>query len=68
MKGFMDFKDVELGSKAKHKITGITGIIIAKAEYLSGYRAIELQPPLDKDGSYKPKIWFDFNEIEIISE
>ncbi len=61
-------KKIKLGVKAKDKITGFEGIVIAKTEWLTGCdqyvlkaRAKKGQLPLDGQ-------WFDEGELEITGE
>ena len=58
----------ELGKKAKCKITGFTGIISSRCEFLTGCDRYALQPTELKDGRPIDAIYFDEAQIEIISE
>ena len=55
-----------LGKKAKDKITGFSGIIIGKINYLMGCDQYGLTPPIGKDGRTVDTQWFDEGRIEII--
>ena len=44
-----------LGSKAKDKITGFTGIIAARSNHITGCDTYGLCPEVDKDG--KTRDW-----------
>ncbi|MBC8053766.1 MAG: hypothetical protein H7Y13_11945 [Sphingobacteriaceae bacterium] len=57
----------KLGEKAKDKVTGFEGIIIGRAEYLTGCDQYGLTPPA-KDGKVEKNEWFDEGRIEIIGE
>jgi hypothetical protein len=61
-------KDELLGKKAKDKITGFTGIIVAKTEYLTGCTRYSLQSTELANG--KPQDWvgFDEDQLELIEE
>lgn len=58
---------IQLGSKAKDKITGFTGVAIGRAEYLTGCTQILLTPDkLTKDGKRPEGEWFDEQRLEVI--
>lgn len=56
-----------LGKKAKDKITGFEGIIIGKANYLTGCAQYGITPQA-KDGEVKESKWFNEGRIEITGE
>lgn len=56
---------IELGQKAKDKITGFEGIIIGRAQYLTGCDQYVLAPPV-KEGKICDSQWFDEGRIEIL--
>lgn len=56
---------IELGKEGKDKVTGFTGIITSRAQYLTGCDQYNLVPPV-KDGKLEPAQWFDEGRIEII--
>lgn len=58
----------ELGKKAKCKITGFSGIITSRCEFLTGCDRYCLQPTELKDGKPIDGIYFDEAQIEILSE
>jgi hypothetical protein len=55
---------IQLGKKGKDKITGFEGIIIGRAEYLTGCTQYGLAGSL-VNGEIKPAEWFDEGRIEI---
>lgn len=57
---------IKLGQQAKDKITGFTGIIIGKVEYLYGCTQYGLAPKIDKEGKINKTEWFDEGRIEIL--
>jgi len=57
-----------LGKKAQDKITGFTGIITAKCNYLYGCSQYSLTPEVDKDGKRKENEWFDEGRIKILGK
>lgn len=56
-----------LGRQAKDKITGFEGILIGRAEYLTGCTQYGLAPPA-VNGEIKPAQWFDEGRIEITGD
>lgn len=58
----------KLGDKAKDKITGFSGILTARCEFLTGCNRYCIQPQELKDGKPIDSIYFDEAQIEIISE
>lgn len=59
--------DKNLGKQAKDKITGFTGIIIGRIEYLFGCNQYCLAPKAENN-SAKESQWYDTGRIEIIGE
>jgi hypothetical protein len=57
---------LNLGAKMKDKISGFTGIAIAKTYWLYGCERIVLQPPVDKDGKIPDTACFDVEQLELI--
>ncbi len=55
----------ELGAKAKDKITGFTGIIVGRADHITGCNTYGLKGKLDKDGTPQEAEWFDEGMIVI---
>jgi hypothetical protein len=55
---------ITLGQKAKDKITGFEGIIIAHVQYLYGCDQYGITPPA-KDGKVYDTQYFDEGRIEI---
>jgi len=61
----MKFKH-NLGKKATDKVTGFTGIIIGRSEFLSGCNTYGLAPRVGKDGNRIDTEWFDEDRIGIV--
>ena len=59
---------IELGLKAKDKVTGFTGIITGKVSYLYGCDQYGLTPEVRKDGKITDTQWFDEGRIQIIGK
>lgn len=56
---------IKLGQVGKDKVTGFTGTITGRAQYLTGCDQYNLVPPV-KDGKLEPAQWFDEGRIEIV--
>jgi hypothetical protein len=57
------------GKKAKDKITGFTGIITARVEYLTGCTQYGITPPMKEGEKEAPRAdYFDEGRIEILGE
>lgn len=59
---------IELGLEVKDKITGFTGIVIGKAEYLTGCNQYGICPTVDADGKKRDTEWFDEGRLLVIGE
>lgn len=57
---------VELGVKGRDKVTGFTGVVTGRCEYLTGCNQVLLVPAVDKDGKLPDGHWFDVQRIEVI--
>ena len=58
---------ITLGSKAKDKITGFTGIVTGRAQYLTGCDQYILAQAATKEGVC-PTSWFDENRLEVLKD
>jgi len=59
---------IKLGEKAKDKVTGFEGIVMARAEYLNGCITLLVQPKgLSRDGSLKVAYWIDEQRLTVKS-
>jgi hypothetical protein len=59
---------IKLGVKAKDKVTGFTGIVTGRAEYLTGCNQYGIAPPAGKDGKIPDTMWFDENRLEVVGK
>jgi len=59
---------INLGDKARDKITGFEGVCTVRSEYISGCTRIGLQPPIDKDGKIPDAGHFDEPMLEVIAQ
>ena len=58
---------VQLGDVAKDTITGFTGVVVARTEWLHGCERLTLQPQtLNKDGEPIESKSFDEPQIELV--
>lgn len=57
---------IKLGDKARDKVTGFTGIVFVRSEYLSGCTRVGLQPPVDKEGKVPESQHFDEPMLELV--
>ena len=55
----------ELGVKAKDKITGFEGIIVARSQHITGCNTYGLRGDLDKDGKVNECEWFDEGLLDV---
>jgi hypothetical protein len=58
----------KLGAKAKCKITGFTGVLTSRCEFLTGCNRYCIQPTELKDGKPIDGIYFDEAQIKIVGE
>lgn len=57
---------IKLGDKAKDTITGLTGTVTSRHEYLNGCVRLTLQPGELKDGKPVDCSTFDIEQLELI--
>jgi hypothetical protein len=57
--------NIQLGAKARDKVTGFEGIIIGRCDYLYGCRQYGLVPSAKK-GEIGGTQWFDEGRVEVI--
>lgn len=60
-------KQIKFGSEGKDIVTGLTGIIVARVEYISGCVHLGIAPPA-KDGKVPDTVYIDEDRVEIIGE
>jgi len=60
----MNKNEIKLGAEYKDKISGFTGIAIAKTEWINGCNRVTLAPKLDKDGKFQDSICMDIEQVE----
>lgn len=56
---------LELGTEVREKITGFTGVVVCRTEYLTGCNRYSVQSKkLGKEG--KPQDWVSFDEDQLL--
>lgn len=60
-------KGMKLGDIVRDTLTGFTGVIVIRSEYLNGCYRMGVQPSkLDKDGKVPESIYFDVEQLELV--
>jgi hypothetical protein len=59
---------IELGQKVKDKITGFTGVVTGRTEYITGCEQLLVQPPTKNDGAFTEPRWFDVDRLDVIEQ
>ena len=59
---------IKLGVRAKDIVTGFTGIVYAKAKYLTGCNQFALKPGVDEKGNIQDAHWFDEGALEYVDK
>jgi hypothetical protein len=57
---------VKLGDKVKDRVTGLTGIVIARTDWLNGCIRMTVQPQELKDGKPVDSSCFDIEELVLL--
>lgn len=61
-------KNIELGSKVKDTITGFSGIVTGRTQWLTGCVQFVVSPEkLQKDGTLRSGEWFDEGRLEVLA-
>lgn len=58
---------MELGVKVKDKVTGFTGVVIGRAQYLYGCEWVQVAPQAIKDGRPVSPIWMDEQRFDVVN-
>jgi hypothetical protein len=56
------------GTKVKDKITGFTGIITARTDYLHGCARYFVEPEVDENGNHREGHSFDEGSLKLVEE
>lgn len=62
----MSHRSIELGTKVKDVVTGLTGIATARIEYINGCVQYAITPPVQADGKVNDSLWVDHQRIDIV--
>lgn len=54
---------MNLGEKARDRITGFEGVVTGLALYISGCDQALLAPPVDNEGRFRDGLWFDIRRL-----
>lgn len=61
-------KELKLGNVAKCRLTGFTGVVIAKVEYINGCIQYGVRPRVDKDNKFPDAIYIDAEQLEFVKD
>lgn len=59
---------IELGSKMRDKVTGLTGIVTGKAQYLSGIAKCLIEAHVCDPSKEGAAVWLDECRLEAVTE
>jgi len=59
---------ITLGSKVKDKITGFTGIVTGRCEYITGCNQVLVAPQVTESGDFKESHWFDEQRLDQVGD
>lgn len=60
------FEGINLGDKARDTLTGFTGIVTARGDYLTGCAQVHLLPESPDANDLKDGHWFDIERVEVV--
>ena len=62
-------KTIRLGDLVKDQVTGYTGVVVARTEYLNGCVRLLIQPQkLDKDGKSREPEAYDIEQCVLVKD
>ncbi len=56
---------INLGDKVKDSVSGFSGIVTCRHEYLNGCARLSVQPPVNKDGTLPDERTFDEPQLTV---
>ncbi|TCP43968.1 hypothetical protein [Rhodovulum marinum] len=59
------FLGLQIGDRAGCSISGFSGIVTARVEYIDGCNQVLLQPSCDESGNYREARWFDVERVQL---
>jgi hypothetical protein len=57
---------IQLGQTVKDKLTGFTGLVTGRCEYISGCHQILIQPPVKGENEFVEPHWLDEERVETL--
>lgn len=54
---------IENGTTVKDRVTGFSGVVTGRCDYLTGCRQYLVQPAIDKDEKFVESRWFDEDRL-----
>jgi hypothetical protein len=60
--------EIEIGQKVTDRITGFTGVVTGKVNYISGCEQALVAPRVDKDGKLVSSEWFDVQRLDAVAD
>lgn len=64
----MRIEMIKLGDKAKDRVTGLVGVVVAETFWLNGCHRLTIQPQELKDGKPVDTSCFDIEELELVEK
>jgi hypothetical protein len=58
----------ELGDRVKDRVSGFSGIVISRTEYLNGCQQYGIAPPTDKEGKMMDSYNIDGQQLELVDK
>ena len=59
--------EIQLGDKVRCKLTGFTGITVAKTEFINGCIQWSVVPKISKDNKFPEEVGIDEQSLEVIN-
>lgn len=59
---------IELGSRVKDIVTGMTGIATSRKQDMNGCEQYCISGKIDKDGKMQDSYWIDHAQLEIVDD
>ena len=59
---------ISLGSRATDRITGFSGVVTGRCEYITGCNQLLIQPRVGTDGGHREPHWFDEQRLQVGTE
>jgi hypothetical protein len=57
---------LKLGSTVKDKVSGFTGVVTSRCEYITGCVQYGVTPKVDKEGKLLVSNWFDEDRLTVL--